>query len=331
LFADPEVISAVLEEPLYPTVVNATDRDLLEMRLDQKIRFWYRLGYDAFWQGATLELPDLLRLSANDTAILRRDKRDWVDEKAGAITNWEDFERYPWPRAADADLYPMEYSAKHLPDGMAIIAQINGVLEPVMWLMGYETFAMAIYEQPDLVQAMFDKIAEIFIPIAHTLVQMDHVVALWMGDDMGFKTATMISPHHLRKYVFPIQRQISAIAHNQGIPFILHACGNLEAVMNDLIDYVEINARHSFEDVIEPVESFVSRYSHRISVIGGVDVDLLARGSEEQVRARTRKILEACAPSKSYVLGSGNSIPNYIPLRNFLAMVDEGHKYNRAG
>lgn len=27
-----------------------------------------------------------------------------------------------------------------------------------MWLMGYETFALAIYDQPDLVQAMFDKI-----------------------------------------------------------------------------------------------------------------------------------------------------------------------------
>ena len=75
----------------------------------------------------------------------------------------------------------------------------------------------------------------------------------------------------------------------------------------------------------------MSRYGDRIAVIGGVDVDLLTCGTEEQVRARTREILQACAPSKGYVLGSGNSIANYIPPRNFLAMVDEGWRYNIGG
>ena len=329
LFADPEVIAAVLDEPAVPS--EETDRDALESRLDQKISFWYNLGYDAFWQGATLDLPDMLLLESDDTAVLSRDKRRWVDEKAGVITDWESFERYPWPRTADADLYPMEYVAQHLPEGMAMIGLIDGVLEPVMWLMGYETFSLAIYDQPDLVQAMFDKIAEIYVPLARTVVQMDRVVALWMGDDMGFKTWPMIAPAHLREYVFPIQQQIARIAHEQDMPFLIHSCGNLETVMGDLIDDVGIDARHSFEDVIEPVESFVDRYGDRIASIGGVDVDILTRGTEEQVRARTREILQACAPSRGYVLGSGNSIANYIPPRNFLAMVDEGWRYNMGG
>jgi D-alanyl-D-alanine carboxypeptidase len=59
-----------------------------------------------------------------------------------------------------------------------------------------------------------------------------------------------------------------------------------------------------------------------------VDVDLLARGTEEQVRTRTRGILESCAPSRGYVLGSGNSITNYVSPRNYLAMLDEGWRYN---
>ena len=327
LFADREVIAAALGEPTIPAVAERADRGALERALDQKIRFWHRLGYDAFWQGATLELPDVLRLETGDTAPLPRDRRQWVDERAGAITNWADFERYPWPRAADADLYPLEYVARRLPEGMAIAAAIGGVLEPVMWLMGYETFALAIYDQPDLVQAMFDRIEGIYVPLARALVQMDRVVALWMGDDMGFKTGTMIAPHHLRTFVFPVQARIAGIALEEGLPFILHSCGNLEAVMDDLIDDVGIDARHSFEDVIEPVESFAARHGDRIAVIGGVDVDILGRGTERQVRARTREILEGCAPGGGYVLGSGNSIANYVPLGNFLAMVDEGWRY----
>lgn len=329
LFADPEVIATILGEPVITRV--GTNREALEKSLDQEIQFWHLLGYDAVWQGPILELPDLLRLTADNTASLAHDKRRWVDEKSGVITNWADFECYPWPCTADADLYPMEYVAQHLPEGMAIIAAIDGVLEPVMWLMGYETLALAIYDQPDLAEAMFDKIAEIYVPLARTLVEMDRVVALWMGDDMGFRTGPLIAPDHLRKFVFPIQKQVTEIAHERSIPFLLHSCGNLETVMDDLIDDVGIDARHSFEDVIEPVESFTARYGERVAVIGGVDVDLLARRTEEQVRARTREILEACSPSRGYVLGSGNSIANYIPPRNFLAMIDEGWQYNLGG
>jgi uroporphyrinogen decarboxylase len=157
---------------------------------------------------------------------------------------------------------------------------------------------------------------------------MDRVVALWMGDDMGFRSGPLISPAHLRRYVFPYQKEIASIAHEQGRPFLLHTCGNLEVVMEDLINEVGIDARHSFEDAIQPVENFSEHYGKRIAVIGGVDVDLLARGSQEQVRARTRQILEACAPSGGYVLGSGNSITNYIQPENFLAMLDEGRRYN---
>jgi uroporphyrinogen decarboxylase len=211
---------------------------------------------------------------------------------------------------------------------MAIIGQISGILEPAMWLMGYETFALAIYNQPDLLDAIFTRLSEIFLPLARALAQADHVVALWMGDDMGYKTSTMISPKHLRKYVFPIQKRIAEIAHANGLPFLLHSCGNLDLIMEDLIEDVGIDAKHSFEDVIEPVEQFNARFGKRIAVMGGVDIEILARGTEEQVRTRTRQILERCASSQGYILGSGNSIANYIPTRNFLAMLDEGYRYN---
>jgi uroporphyrinogen decarboxylase len=245
------------------------------------------------------------------------------------ITDWETFERYPWPQGKDADFYPITYTSARLPEGMGLIAEVTGVLEPVMTLIGYETFALALYDEPDLIQAVFDRIEEIYTPIVRTVVQMDRVVALWIGDDMGFKTGTMISPDHLRRYVFPIHKRYARIAHEHGKPYMLHSCGNLEAVMNDLIEYVKIDAKHSFEDAIEPVESFATRYGDRIGIIGGVDMDILARGSAEQVRNRTRRILELLAPTGGYVLGSGNSIANYIPPQNFLAMLDEGRRFNK--
>ena len=91
-----------------------------------------------------------------------------------------------------------------------------------------------------------------------------------------------------------------------------------------------IDAKHSFEDKILPVEEAYRRWGDRISILGGVDMDLLARGSEEQVRKRVREILGVCGTKGTgYCLGSGNTAANYIPRENFLAMLDEGRRWNR--
>jgi len=78
-----------------------------------------------------------------------------------------------------------------------------------------------------------------------------------------------------------------------------------------------------------PVEEAYRRWSGRIAIIGGVDMNLLAAGSEEDVRRRTREILDVCGLAGHYVLGTGNSVANYLPLNNYLAMVDKGRRWNR--
>ena len=72
------------------------------------------------------------------------------------------------------------------------------------------------------------------------------------------------------------------------------------------------------------------RWGDRLGLAGGVDVHLLASGSEAEVRRRTRQILDVCGPGGGYVLGTGNSVANYIPLANYRAMLDEGRRWNRA-
>jgi uroporphyrinogen decarboxylase len=329
LFLDREIREAVRAR--FDLGVGPGGRDTVDAELSSSVRIHHFLGYDVFRvEVIHKDVFPMSDLRASDTAAGRqsRGQREWVEEHRGPIQSWEDFERYPWPRPEGADLYPLEYVAEHLPEGMGILAQISGVYEPVSWLMGYTTLSLCLYEAPDLVEAMFARVREIILPVARSLAQMERVIGIWMGDDLGFKTGTLVAPRHLRQYVFPIQKEVADITHAQGLPFILHSCGNLGAVMEDLITGVGIQAKHSFEDVIQQVEAFTEQYGDRLAAIGGVDVDLLTSGSEQQVRSRTRQVLEACAPGRGYVLGTGNSVANYIPLGNFLAMLDEGWRFN---
>ena len=111
---------------------------------------------------------------------------------------------------------------------------------------------------------------------------------------MGFHSGTLISPDALREYCLPWHKKFAQMAHERGVPYFLHSCGDVLAVAEDLIEDVGIDDKHSFEDSIIPVEEFQRRYGARIGVLGGVDVHTLSAGSPEEVRARVRFLLETC-------------------------------------
>ena len=83
-----------------------------------------------------------------------------------------------------------------------------------------------------------------------------------------------------------------------------------------------IDAKHSNEDVIAPFDEWLTRYGNRIGLFGGIDVDILCQSSPEevyeQVLTKGRQYRDA---AKGFALGSGNSIPDYVPVDGYLAMV----------
>ncbi len=323
LFADWEIMVEVFDDM---ELVDPKYRRQVEAVQGRWTRFYYMLGYDYVPAFAGINFPRDNILSTNDTAGLSRGQRVWVDEHHGVIETREDFEKYPWPSPNDIDYSGIENLGKTLPDGMMVIGITSGVLENVMWLMGYEILSFALYDDPHLVKDMFDRVGQILVSAQSTMAQMEWTGALALGDDMGFKTSTMISPEHLRQYVFPWQKQIAEAVHAYDKPLILHCCGNLENVMEDLIEYVGIDAKHSYEDVIMPVAEAKRRYGERISILGGIDMNFLCQASPDEVRRYTRRVLDECAPGGGYCLGTGNSVANYIKLENYLTMLDEGLK-----
>jgi uroporphyrinogen decarboxylase len=200
--------------------------------------------------------------------------------------------------------------------------------EYINWLMGYETLCYALFDQRDLVEAIANRLIDIYRAVVARMLEFDRVKIVWGSDDMGFRSSTLISPNDLREFVLPGHKLMAEMSHAAGRPYLLHSCGNLREIMEDLIEDVGIDAKHSFEDTIEDVTQVKAEYGERIALLGGIDVDFLCRATEEQVRARVRHTLDTCMPGGGYCLGTGNSVANYIPLDNYLAMVDEGRRYS---
>jgi uroporphyrinogen decarboxylase len=293
--------------------------------LDNFIAFWLGMGYDFVRFELSLPFPERHTLIA-DAAPGSTKERSWPDEHQGMITNWEQFERYPWPKVEDFDFSPFEYLNDHLPEGMGLISSHGGgVFEHLSWIMSFEGLCAALYEDAALVQALADKLGELMLGFYRHLIDLDRLVAVFPGDDMGYRTATMVSPRDLRLYALPWHKRFAALAHDHGVPYFLHSCGNLSAIMDDLITDVRIDGKHSYEDAIIPVEDFQRAYGDRIAVLGGIDINILSGGTPAQVRERVRHLVRECGQAGRYALGSGNSIPSYVPVNNYIAMMDEAN------
>ena len=298
--------------------------EIINASLDNQIVFWYHLGYDFIRVEASLPLP-ATALLAGDTAAGNQDhNRAWQGLHDGPIKNWKDFEAYPWPGVTENNFYIHRYICDHLPEGMGFLScHAGGVFEHVSRLLGYENLCLFLHDQPDLVRAVTDRLGGLIERYNDHLLELDGLAAIFQGEDFGYNTQTLISPRHIREYFLPWHKKYAAQAHRAGKKYYFHSCGKIDEIMDDLIDDIGIDAKHSFQDGVSPISEAKERWGGRIALLGGVDVDKLSSWPPQELRRYVRKIIDACSSGGRFAVGAGNSIPSYIPVENYLTMLDE--------
>jgi len=331
LTMDAEVMQAITERYLNQRFVPFTDEPN-DAYYQQLVTIYQRLGYDyvpvSIWHDWDNHPPTGWTSTEDTAGELSRGDREWANEGHGLITSWETFEQFPWDEVR-ANPGHCELASRHLPDGMKIVVETTFFEHVLEVLLGYEGLFYMLYDEPELVAEVFARWGQKVYEYYETVVDMDGIGAIFHADDLAYKTSTLVSPQVLREHVFPWFKKYAALAHEHGKTYWYHCCGNIydNGVIEDLIEDVQIDAFHSFQDVILPVGEFKRRYGDRVATLGGVDVDPLARLDELALRQYVRSILEQCAPGGRYALGTGNSVTNYVPLENYFALLDEARHW----
>jgi uroporphyrinogen decarboxylase len=252
----------------------------------------------------------------------------WGEEHSGPIKSWADLEAYSWLRPEAIDWRELEWHERHLPPDMGIIHVVK-VWEVVRELLGFETFCFLLEEDPGLVAEVIRRVGEFHLALTRGLCAFRCVFAVYAADDYAHKTSTFFAPAIIKEKFLPWHRRMSAEAHARGKMFFFHCCGKIDALMDTLIDEVKIDAKHSFEDTVVPVTEAKRRWGQRVALLGGLDIDFIARSPELAVRQRVRDTLDVCQPGGGYCLGLGNWVTSYIPVDNYLAVLDEARRYGR--
>ena len=326
LAIDNEITQYIAENLMGKKWVGISDETLKES-YTIIVDVWHRMGYDFYpawpqWRN----FPDFKPLRESESTDASGIRRKWAEEADGLIKTWEDFEKIDWD-GMKHDLHILDVLEEIIPEGMKLTITYPMYHLAADNFFGVGNLFILSYDRPDLVEAVFQKCGQLVYDMYKEAVQHPAVGAIFHGDDLGHKTALTFNPDFYRKHLFGWYKKYASLAHENGKMFLFHCCGNVLDIMEEFIEGIKIDAFHSFQDVIIPVSDFKKRYGGRIATLGGVDVDKLCRQKESELREYVRGILDECMPGGRYAIGSGNSVTNYVPVENYLTMVDEAMKW----
>ncbi|MBP7460120.1 MAG: nucleoside 2-deoxyribosyltransferase [Candidatus Delongbacteria bacterium] len=255
--------------------------------------------------------------------------RKWANQYQNMITSVADFEHYRFPTLESIDYSRFELVKSILPDHLMVIGQYGDIFTMVWEMMGFENFSIALFENPDLVAELFDTIGRLVYSMFHTMVQMDMVRAIWYSDDIAYAGGLMVGPDVLRTYFFPWLKKIGDLARDYQKPFLYHSDGKLWMVMEDIIQ-AGVTALHPIEPKAMDIVEIKNQFGHSLCIIGNIDLAYtLTRGTPQEVEREVRQRIETLAPGGGYCLGSANSIPEYVPYPNYLAMIQATRQFGR--
>lgn len=248
--------------------------------------------------------------------------------KDGVIKTRKDFDKYEWEKIPgiyfDHSAFHLECMREAIPQGMKLVGGVgNGLFECVQDITGFMDLCYIRSDDPELFGLLFKAVGDMLYNIWDKFLDLydDMFCVYRFGDDLGYKSGTMLNPDDVKQHIIPqYARIISLIKRKTGKPFLLHSCGNLSDVMDDIISVAKIDAKHSNEDVIAPFSELVKLYGDRIALFGGIDTDALCDISGIDIESYVKEVVTPIIDKPGIAIGSGNSITDYVSPHRYAKM-----------
>ncbi len=316
--------------------------------LADEVEFCMKAGYDfvpltiGFRQTIRGEKGGIMGAEQVETTLLKpqegqysvadkqkKSTRMWAEEGEGAISSMADFDNFDWPDPDGYHYETIEQLGGLLPEGAMGVINVGYIFMAPWMLMGLENFCMALAVGEPLVEKVIQRVGEIQTRVTENLLQYDCIGAIRMPDDLGHTGGTIVAPKFLRKYIFPWHKRIGDMVHAKGLPYLYHSDGRLYDVLDDLVE-CGYDALHPCEPASMDIAELKKKYGGRLCLCGNINLDsTLTLGTPEEVEEEVKLRIRTIAPGGGYCCGSSNSIPEYVPYENYLAMIEAIGKYGQ--
>lgn len=289
-----------------------------------EVAFRYEAGYDYVWVAVGMIDP-ANTVNRGDLAEAAP-RRDWAHGAEGMVTSPADIEAYPWPRPQDLDLSAYEEAAAALRPGMKTIGVVGKIFTAAWELTGFERFCAWMYEQPELLAKLVRRIGRAQLDVFYAIVDRPEVGAVWAPDDVAYHNGPMVPPAWIIENVYPYYHEMAEACRKRGKPFLYHSDGNLWPFLDAIVDF-GADALHPIEPEALDIYEMRAATRGKLCLLGNIRVDTLSRGTPAEIRKLTRDRVTRLGHEGAYCVGSSNSVPDYVPLANYQAMLKASADY----
>ena len=236
--------------------------------------------------------------------------------KAESIAEIEDF---PWPEFKDNPALAVRVTELH-EQGFAVKGTAGNIFEQSWYMFGLARTLMALYTDMDLVLRLFDRVTELCQESARRNAKAG-VDILGLADDIADQRGMMMSPEMWRQVFKPRLASVIAAAREvrPDIPVFYHSCGNVTAVIDDLIEAGVTILNPIQPEAMDPFE-VKRRYGKQITLWGTIGTQtVLPRFSPEEVRRTVKEYCSVLAAGGGFVIGPSHAIKEDVPWSNIEA------------
>ncbi len=213
-----------------------------------------------------------------------------------------------------------------LPYALPALVGIN----EVTWEgLSFKTFAKALRRNRSFISRVLDHRTNFTIEIIKDLAEAPvPPKAFLFYDDYGFKNGPLLPPKDFKELFAPRLKKIVDAGHKHGMKAIMHSCGNLNSIWEDLVE-TGIDALHPLEPTAKMNLVELKKKTPNLTFIGNVSPQDLQDKDPEFIREYTKNLITEAKVGGRYMLSSGHSINPAVNLENYLAMRETHEKYGR--
>ena len=255
--------------------------------------------------------------------------RLWAEERDGLIRDQASLDNFDWPDPDGYNYRDVARLGEILPKEAKVIPVVGYVFAAAWMLMGFERFCLDLAQGGELAVQVINNLGQLHYRVVENLLEYDCVGAVCMPDDMAYNHALMVNPSVLREHVLPWHKKIGQLVRSKDLPYALHCDGRYWPIVDDLIE-CGYNALHPCEPAGMDIVELKRRYGGRLCLCGNINLDsTLTRGTPQDVEEEVKLRIRTVAPGGGYCCGSSNSVTEYVPLENYLAMLEATKKYGK--
>ncbi|MEW6357710.1 MAG: uroporphyrinogen decarboxylase family protein [Planctomycetota bacterium] len=249
---------------------------------------------------------------------------DYIKHPVSSLKDWEEDVAPRLDPAAPSRYEKLQASCaqaeewRRKEDRIVVQRMVGGYMY-LRALMGPEDLLYAFYDKPDLIHRMMERWAQVMdagVGRAQAKVELDEIS---IGEDICYNAGSLISPDHIREFLFPYYRHVldrARVRQQRKFYFTVDTDGRAPAVI-DLYLELGMDQMWPFEvasgcDVVE-----IGRKYPGLIMSGGIDKRVLAEG-KRAIDEHLEYILPAMVKRGGYVPTCDHGVPDNVSLENYL-------------